>query len=50
MCMALFGIFVTAVSFEYILVIWGWTVIFFFITEWAKHRAYRRPMRGDGSL
>ena len=39
-CMALFGIFVTAVSFEYILVIWGWTVIFFFITEWAKHRAY----------
>ncbi|VVC02927.1 Copper-exporting P-type ATPase B [Candidatus Burarchaeum australiense] len=38
--MALGGILVTPVGIQFILLIWGWSVIFFFITEWAKHYAY----------
>lgn len=40
-CMALGGIFVKQVEIGYVLVIWGWSVVFFFITEFAKHHAYR---------
>ncbi|MDD5339773.1 MAG: plasma-membrane proton-efflux P-type ATPase [Candidatus ainarchaeum sp.] len=39
-CMALLGVFVTPISFWLVLFLWGWTVMFFFITEWVKHYAY----------
>ncbi|VVB66202.1 Copper-exporting P-type ATPase B [Candidatus Gugararchaeum adminiculabundum] len=38
---ALFGIFVTPVGIDYILLIWGWSFLFFFVTEWAKLHAHR---------
>ena len=39
--MALLGIFVTPISIWLILFLWGWTLLFFFITEWFKHYAYQ---------
>ena len=38
--MALVGIFVTPISIWLVLFLWGWTLMFFFITEWFKHYAY----------
>ncbi|MFN7990882.1 MAG: plasma-membrane proton-efflux P-type ATPase [Candidatus Micrarchaeia archaeon] len=39
--MALFGIFVTPISLWMVLVMWLWVFLFFFITEFFKHHAYR---------
>lgn len=38
--MALLGIFVEPIGIWPILGMWGWVVMFFFITEWAKHYAW----------
>jgi H+-transporting ATPase len=38
--MALAGVFVTPISIWLVLLLWSWTVLFFFITEWFKRYAY----------